>query len=486
MAEPTVNQLVATTLNNYHKEFADNVSNSNAITALLQAGQPHPRHRRRQGDRPPADLRRGNLRLVSRHRTAVPRRQGDDLARPTTRRPTRSPRVTLSGPDLAKNRGRERILNLLEGKMDNAEATMKNNITKAVYGDGTVAKSFAGLKAMVTDDGIGTVGGIDAGTWPFWKNQFQAVARATGLQYPALKAAMNALWMKLIRGTEHPDLIVADAEVYGTYESGLQENQRYADAKLGALGFETLKYKQAAIVFDGAATGLDRRLLPEHQVSEVRDLLGPQFRDARPARPVARHGRHHQAHRLHGRADPVATARCRAASSRPAPERATGASMGAPLPGRRRRLFSFPRPPPSLNEESEHHERQHCADPLRRRLGRRTASARTACRATARPSGSSRRCRRYTQVDARGHRGGLRRVPRALQAVPEGAGRPAADGRPTSGYPLALWPVITPGRCSRCCRPATSHRRAAGQAAATQRRRHPRRDHANWPSAPSR
>ena len=141
-------------------------------------------------------------------------------------------------------------------KMDNAEATMKNNITKAVYGDGTVAKSFVGLKGFITDDGTGTVGGINATTWPFWKNQFQSIARATGLQYPALKAGLNALWMKLIRGTEHPDLVVADAEVYATYESGLQENQRYADARLGALGFETLKYKSAALVFDGAATGL--------------------------------------------------------------------------------------------------------------------------------------------------------------------------------------------------------------------------------------
>ena len=69
--------------------------------------------------------------------------------------------------------------------------------------------------AMVTRDGNGTVGGITAGhQWPFWKNQFQTVARATGLQYPALKAAMNALWMKLVRGTEHPDLIVADGEIY--------------------------------------------------------------------------------------------------------------------------------------------------------------------------------------------------------------------------------------------------------------------------------
>jgi len=67
---------------------------------------------------------------------------------------------------------------------------------------------------------------------------------------------LNGLWMKLIRGTEHPDLVVADSLIYSTYEGGLQENQRYADARLGALGFESLKYKQAALVFDGTATGL--------------------------------------------------------------------------------------------------------------------------------------------------------------------------------------------------------------------------------------
>src|SRR4029077_14394082 len=89
--------------------------------------------------------------------------------------------VTLSGPDLAKNRSRERILNLLEGKLDNAEATMKNNITKAVYGDGTVAKSFAGLLAFVTNTGTGIVGGIDAPPWTFWRKQVQNVGAASRL-----------------------------------------------------------------------------------------------------------------------------------------------------------------------------------------------------------------------------------------------------------------------------------------------------------------
>lgn len=256
MAEPTVNQLVATTLANYHKQLADNVSNSNAITALL-----------RQGNR---------IRIVDGGRSIVcplvyaeetfawymgtellSRAVKETISEADYEPANAVASVTLSGPDLAKNKGRERIINLLEGKLDNAEATMKNNITKAIYGDGTVAKSFAGLKAFVTNDGTGTVGGIDATVWPFWKNQFQTATRQTGvLQYADLKAAMNALWLKLVRGTEHPDLVVVDGEIYSTYEGGLQEQQRYADARLGALGFETLKYKTASLVFDGAATGI--------------------------------------------------------------------------------------------------------------------------------------------------------------------------------------------------------------------------------------
>ena len=155
---------------------------------------------------------------------------------------------------------------------------MKNNITKAVYGDGTVAKSFAGLKAFVTADGLGIVGGIDATTWTFWKNQFQAVARATGLQYPALKAGMNALWMKLIRGAEKPDLIVADGEIYSTYESGLQENQRYADAKLGSPRLRDAEVQVRAAGVRRRRHRPHRGLLPQHQIYEVRNLLGPEFR----------------------------------------------------------------------------------------------------------------------------------------------------------------------------------------------------------------
>ena len=161
MAEPTVNQLVATTLANYHKQFADNVANSNAITALLREGN---RIRMVDGGRSI------NCPLTYAEETfswymgteLLSRAVKETISEADYEPANAVASVTLSGPDLAKNRGRERILNLLEGKMDNAESTMKNNITKAIYGDGTVAKSFAGLKAFVTNDGTGIVGGIDA------------------------------------------------------------------------------------------------------------------------------------------------------------------------------------------------------------------------------------------------------------------------------------------------------------------------------------
>src|SRR4029077_4357838 len=255
MAGPTVSRLVATTIQNYHKQFADNVSNSNAVTALLREGN---RVRVIEGGRAIAcPLTYAEETFAWYLGTELLSRATKDTISEAHYDPANAvASVTLAGADLAKNRSKERILNLLEGKLDNAEATMSNNITKAVYGDGTVAKSFAGLKAMVTDAGTGIVGGIDSTTWTFWKNQFTGVVRATGLQYPALKAGMNASWMKLIRGTEHPDLIVADGETYATYQSGLQENQRYTDAALGKLGFQTLMYQSAPIVFDGAATGI--------------------------------------------------------------------------------------------------------------------------------------------------------------------------------------------------------------------------------------
>ena len=146
------------------------------------------------------------------------------------------------------NNGPERMINLVKARIQNAMRTAANNFSVDLYSTGALTNQIGGLGHLIQTDGTGTVGGIVAGTYTWWKNQFKEMT-GTGT-YASIQADMNAHWLSLNRGTDKPDLIVSTHDLYAAYEATLQDNQRYADAKMGALGFEALKYKSAPIVFD--------------------------------------------------------------------------------------------------------------------------------------------------------------------------------------------------------------------------------------------
>ena len=111
MAEPTVTQLVTTTLNNYHKEFADNVSNSNAITAMLREGN---RIRVIDGGKAIAcPLTYAEETFAWYSGTELLSRAVKETISEADYAPANAvASITLSGPDLAKNKGKERVLEL--------------------------------------------------------------------------------------------------------------------------------------------------------------------------------------------------------------------------------------------------------------------------------------------------------------------------------------------------------------------------------------
>lgn len=258
MAEPTVNQLVTTTLQNYHRTIYDNVTNNNALLAQMRRGN---RIRVIQGGRTvvcPLAYAEEDFNWYSGVDT-LPRALKETISEAEYPPALAAASITLSGEDLTKNRGREAILNLLEGKIDNAERTLENNISLGLYSDGTTAKQLVGLQALVADaPATGTVGGIDRATWAFWQNKLQNIIiadPATQAGHEAAKGGLNSAWLKVTRGRDKPDLILADADLYSAYEWGLQDNQRYSSSGLGELGFMTLKYKGADMVYDSAASG---------------------------------------------------------------------------------------------------------------------------------------------------------------------------------------------------------------------------------------
>lgn len=157
--------------------------------------------------------------------------------------------VTASGREVKMNNSQERMINLVKSRINVAFDTAANNMSIDLYSDGALSNQIGGLSHMITADGTGTVGGIVAGTYTFWKNKFGEIGTDATV-FANVRNAMGLQWLATNRGTDKPDLIVATHDLYSVYENGLQDNQRYGDAKMGALGFEALKYKSAPIIFD--------------------------------------------------------------------------------------------------------------------------------------------------------------------------------------------------------------------------------------------
>ena len=164
--------------------------------------------------------------------------------------------VAISGEDLLKNSGREQMIDLFAKRIDNAERTMRNKMGAALYGDGTGSsgKEIGGLKLLVADSPTtGTVGNINrataANSW--WRNQ-SASAELTSSN---IVGQMDLLYLACSRGTDKPDLIVADNHMYTLYEQALQPLMRFSNPKVADAGFTSLKYKGADVIYDGGQGG---------------------------------------------------------------------------------------------------------------------------------------------------------------------------------------------------------------------------------------
>lgn len=164
--------------------------------------------------------------------------------------------VYITGKEEAINSGKEQILDLLETRIQNAEDTMKNNLSVGIYSDGTGSggKQIGGLQYLVADTPTsGTVGGINRATYSFWRNiSFDATTDGGAAASSAnIQSYMNRVYIQLVRGADRPDLIVADNTYWRVYLESLQSIQRIASDSMAQAGFMSLKYMDADVVLDG-------------------------------------------------------------------------------------------------------------------------------------------------------------------------------------------------------------------------------------------
>jgi hypothetical protein len=167
--------------------------------------------------------------------------------------------VSISGLEEIQNAGEERMIDLLESRIGNSERTMTNGLSGDCYSDGTAdgGKQIGGLQLLVPDSGLGVVGGIDRSAWPFWRPAVGSFAAATLTPGPTtMQTMMNRQWLAQARGTDRPDLIIADNTYFRFYWEGLQAIQRVMESNQGMAGFQSLKFMDADVVYDGGFQGV--------------------------------------------------------------------------------------------------------------------------------------------------------------------------------------------------------------------------------------
>jgi hypothetical protein len=255
MAFPNVSDMVATTIESRTGEIADNVTKNNALLARLKKrGNVKPFSGGTLIYQELSFAENGNAGYYSGY-DMLPIAAQDVLSAAQYAIKQAAVPVVVSGLEMLQNAGKEKIIDLMDSRLEVAESSIANLLAGGTYADGTGSggKEVTGLNAAVPlNPATGTYGGIDRATWQFWRSQ---VSDTSGLTSATIQGAMNALWARLVRGMDRPDVLISDATVWALYMASLQAIQRFVDTDTANLGFPSIKFMDADYVLDGGIGG---------------------------------------------------------------------------------------------------------------------------------------------------------------------------------------------------------------------------------------
>jgi hypothetical protein len=272
MASPLVTSVdwgdvVTTTLENRSRKLADNITNNNALLEFV----------RRRGRQTPFY---GGREIMQELRYAqnqtflwysgyeplnIALNDTMTAARYAIKQAAIS--VVISGLEGIQNSGEEAMIELVRARVDTAEDTFWNQMSAAIYSDGTGfgGKQIGGLSLLISKAPTsGVVGGIDRSAQLWWQNVAvnSAVDSRGAVSASNIQSYMNSTTISLKRNTDGVDLIVADSNFYLAYLNTLQTIQRISsdgEAKGVGVGFTSLKYfgagKSVDVVLDGGKNG---------------------------------------------------------------------------------------------------------------------------------------------------------------------------------------------------------------------------------------
>jgi hypothetical protein len=197
--------------------------------------------------------------------------------------------IIISGLEEAQNNGKEQIISLVEAKVMQAEETLKDLLSKMLYGTkaGALPTDWDPFTTLI--DATAAAGGITPAAAPaienLWRSPTWNAATNTGtdskgaaivMPGPALTSPYDGTELETVlrhmfmlssdSGSDHVDAIFAGAAWYSAYEASLTPQVRYTDTSKANLGFQNLMFKNVPLYYDadcptGTALGLNSKYI---------------------------------------------------------------------------------------------------------------------------------------------------------------------------------------------------------------------------------
>ena len=257
-ANTAIGEIVATVLRNRARQFADNVSNGNALLAKLsQDGKVKYANGGRTIVQDLEYAENSTFMMYSGYDelTVSETEEVFDAAEYNWKQA--SVMVTASGLEVdVQATGPEAIIDLMDGRINNAMKTMRNQLSAQIYtgDDSSTTENITGLVLQVAaDPTTGVIGGIDRATAgnEFWRNQTDQSAVA--IDSTTIEGHMRSMWLACTRGPDVPDLIIGDSVMFELYWDSLATVQRINREDKGVRGWNSLAFVNADVLYDGGS-----------------------------------------------------------------------------------------------------------------------------------------------------------------------------------------------------------------------------------------
>jgi hypothetical protein len=152
--------------------------------------------------------------------------------------------ITWSNKDEVQNSSVNQKIALVKNLVSNGIDSHDDLLEQSLFSTST--NGLIGLQNLIPTTGTGTIGGIDSGTYTFWRNVSVSYTDDTDIE-----AALTSAWNTASKGSRSkmkPSILVSDGATNALFEGTQVGLQRYSgqDFKAGA---KSLMFKTAPYVF---------------------------------------------------------------------------------------------------------------------------------------------------------------------------------------------------------------------------------------------